>query len=88
MKERALLLMREYGIETVFVVSGGDPTADKVDAFEITRDDVAQDADTAALVFAIITRHDPTRLAAMVPMLLVSTKLVEEIVAELDRDRS
>ena len=52
MEERALLLMRENGIEAIFVVSGGDPTADKVDAFEITRDDVAQDADTAALVFA------------------------------------
>jgi hypothetical protein len=84
-RERVLLLMNEHGIDQVVIVDADTTTPDVV---AITRAGVEQDEDAAALVFAIITRHDHARLGAVAPTLLVSTNLVEEIVAELDHDRS
>ena len=71
--------MGEHGIEDIIIVD-----ADTVTAHTITRAAVEHDEDAAALVVAIIARHDPERLAAVAPTLVVSTKHVEEIVAELD----
>lgn len=83
--ETALLMMREHGIDQVLVVNADTATLDTV---TITRAAVELDEDIAALVCAIIARHDPERLAGMAPVLVVSRAHVEEITAELDHDRS
>ena len=86
--ETALLMMHEYGIDQVLVVKADTPTLDTANAVTITRAAVELDEDIAALVCAIIARHDPERLAATVPVLVVSRAHVEKITAELDHDRS
>jgi CBS domain-containing protein len=86
--ETALLMMREHGIDQVLVVNAETATLDTANAVTITRAAVELDEDIAALVCAIIARHDPERLGAMAPVLVVSRAHVEEITAELDHDRS
>jgi hypothetical protein len=84
MEERALLLMSEHGIEEIIIADADTATPGSVTAHTITRADVEQDEDAAAIVAAIIARHDPVRLTAVAPTLIVSTKHVEKIVAEMD----
>jgi CBS domain-containing protein len=81
--ETALLMMREHGIDQVLVVNADTATLDTANAVTITRAAVELDEDIAALVCAIIARHDPERLGAMAPVLVVSRAHVEEITAEL-----
>jgi hypothetical protein len=69
--ETALLMMREHGIDQVLVVNADTATLDTANAVTITRAAVELDEDIGALVCAIIARHDPERLAAMAPVLVV-----------------
>jgi hypothetical protein len=77
---RALLLMKEHGIEEITDVDADTLSADErtVTTATITRDDVAKDEDAADLVCAIIAKHNPKRLAALAPTLIVSLKHLEE----------